>query len=117
MGVKIVVDRDDRPDRMIKDPDRYFAEARKRAAAELEHEDNRSPWSRGVSDILVVTLTAGWLVSAIVSLLVSGRDDRLPILFSAGAGCVGLISLIFEASSLRSMRGTRRGAIGRRRTR
>jgi hypothetical protein len=30
-------DHDDRPERMVRDPDRYFAEARRRAAAEIMH--------------------------------------------------------------------------------
>jgi hypothetical protein len=30
-----IEDHDDRPERMVRDPDHYFAEARRRAAAEI----------------------------------------------------------------------------------
>jgi hypothetical protein len=33
-----IEDRDDRPERMVADPDRYFAEARQRAEREVMHQ-------------------------------------------------------------------------------
>jgi hypothetical protein len=33
-----IEDHDDRPERMLRDPDRYFADARKRAEQELRHQ-------------------------------------------------------------------------------
>jgi hypothetical protein len=39
MAVHIsTVDDDDRPGRMVRDPDRYFADARERAEEELAHQ-------------------------------------------------------------------------------
>jgi hypothetical protein len=39
MAVHITtVDDDDRPERMVRDPDRYFADARLRAEQELAHQ-------------------------------------------------------------------------------
>ena len=36
MAVHIIIeDRDDRPERMVRDPDRYFADARRRAEQEV----------------------------------------------------------------------------------
>jgi len=32
-----IEDHDDRPERMVRDPDRYFADARRRAVQELMH--------------------------------------------------------------------------------
>lgn len=32
-----IEDNDDRPERMLRDPDRYFADARKRAVQEIMH--------------------------------------------------------------------------------
>ena len=32
-------DRDDRPERMVRDPDRYFDDARRRAEAEVKHDE------------------------------------------------------------------------------
>jgi hypothetical protein len=40
-GHIIVDDHDDRPERMIRDPDRYFAEARMRAEQEVRHRSDR----------------------------------------------------------------------------
>jgi hypothetical protein len=38
MAAQITVeDNDDRPERMLRDPDRYFAEARRRAEQEVRH--------------------------------------------------------------------------------
>jgi len=42
-GTKVAVhitieDHDDRPERMVRDPDRYFADARQRAEQELMHQ-------------------------------------------------------------------------------
>jgi hypothetical protein len=34
-------DHDDRPERMVRDPDRYFAEARQRAMREIMHQAGR----------------------------------------------------------------------------
>lgn len=47
MAAQITVeDNDDRPERMLRDPDRYFAEARQRAEQEVRHLADR--WfSRG----------------------------------------------------------------------
>jgi hypothetical protein len=40
MAVHITIeDRDDRPARMVRDPDRYFADARQRAEQELMREE------------------------------------------------------------------------------
>jgi hypothetical protein len=33
-----IEDHDDRPERMVRDPDRYFADARQRAEQELRHQ-------------------------------------------------------------------------------
>jgi len=33
-----IEDHDDRPERMLRDPDRYFADARERAEQELAHQ-------------------------------------------------------------------------------
>jgi len=33
-----IEDHDDRPERMVRDPDRYFADARQRAEQELMHQ-------------------------------------------------------------------------------
>jgi hypothetical protein len=33
-----IEDHDDRPERMVRDPDRYFADARRRAEQELMHQ-------------------------------------------------------------------------------
>jgi hypothetical protein len=39
-----IEDRDDRPERMVRDPDRYFADARRRAEAEVQlHQDRQLP--------------------------------------------------------------------------
>ena len=39
MAVHITIeDNDDRPERMVRDPDRYFADARRRAMQELMHQ-------------------------------------------------------------------------------
>jgi hypothetical protein len=37
----VIDDRDDRPQRMTRDPDRYFADARQRAEAEVRRQ---APW-------------------------------------------------------------------------
>ena len=37
----IIEDHDDRPERMVRDPDRYFAEARQRAEREVRRQ---APW-------------------------------------------------------------------------
>jgi hypothetical protein len=37
----LIEDRDDRPQQMTGDPDRYFADARQRAEAEVRHQ---APW-------------------------------------------------------------------------
>jgi hypothetical protein len=36
-----IEDRDDRPARMLRDPDRYFADARRRAEAEVRHSERQ----------------------------------------------------------------------------
>ena len=42
MATQIIVeDNDDRPERMLRDPDRYFAEARLRAEQEIMRQANR----------------------------------------------------------------------------
>jgi hypothetical protein len=41
----VVQDSDDRSERMIRDPERYFAEARERAEEELRREAERRPRS------------------------------------------------------------------------
>lgn len=42
MAVHITIeDRDDRPERMVRDPDRYFADARRRAEREIL---NQAAW-------------------------------------------------------------------------
>ena len=39
MAVHITIeDYDDRPERMVRDPDRYFADARRRAEQEIMHQ-------------------------------------------------------------------------------
>ena len=39
MAVHITIeDHDDRPEKMVRDPDRYFAEARRRAEQEVMHQ-------------------------------------------------------------------------------
>ena len=39
MAVHITIeDHDDRPERMVRDPDRYFADARRRAEQEILHQ-------------------------------------------------------------------------------
>jgi hypothetical protein len=46
MAAQITVeDNDDRPERMLRDPDRYFAEARQRAEQEVRHLADR--WLSG----------------------------------------------------------------------
>ena len=39
--ITVVDDQDDRPERMIRDPDRYFAEARRRAEQEVRQGSDR----------------------------------------------------------------------------
>jgi hypothetical protein len=38
-----IEDRDDRPERMVRDPDRYFADARRRAEAVVNTETRQPP--------------------------------------------------------------------------
>jgi hypothetical protein len=40
-----IEDRDDRPQLMLRDPDRYFADARRRAEAEVRHSEAEKPRS------------------------------------------------------------------------